>query len=205
MPAVGSHRQLAPVDILPAVPTRAVNNIISLDKYYRSANLLLRQVQGLTGIIAAASACQALSLTWHQLTHLPELQADAYRAAGNEWQLYTMLLRFAGYLPFHTAFWHKACASEACAHPTCLPWSQASCRDDTPAQGLPERFQGEEGGAAIRVQGLARCALYAGSSCPCSCYGQSAQRQPLKTRHRYIRKAVVEVYGACGCSAARGR
>jgi len=44
MPAVGFNRQHAPLELLPAVPPRAVNHIISLDKYYRSAHLLLRQV-----------------------------------------------------------------------------------------------------------------------------------------------------------------
>ena len=48
MPSVSSNRGSAPrqdfVTAFPRVPKLAVNNIIGLDKYYRSATLLLRQV-----------------------------------------------------------------------------------------------------------------------------------------------------------------
>ena len=51
MPSVGSNRGSVPRQDFstpfPNVPKLAVNNIIGLDKYYRSATLLLRQV-GLT-------------------------------------------------------------------------------------------------------------------------------------------------------------
>jgi hypothetical protein len=57
MPAVGFHRQHTPLELLPAVPTRAVNHIISLDKYYRSAHLLLRQV-------SPQRRCTRLAVVW---------------------------------------------------------------------------------------------------------------------------------------------
>ena len=48
MPSVSSNRGSAPrqdyTSPFPSVPKRPVNNIIGLDKYYRSATYLLRQV-----------------------------------------------------------------------------------------------------------------------------------------------------------------
>lgn len=45
MPAVGSYRRHDTHDLLlPAVPPRPVNHVISLDRYFRSADLVLRQV-----------------------------------------------------------------------------------------------------------------------------------------------------------------
>ena len=56
MPAVGSHRRHDTHDLLlPAVPPRPVNHVISLDRYYRSADLVLRQV-GTHGCLPALPA-----------------------------------------------------------------------------------------------------------------------------------------------------
>ena len=98
MPAVGSYRRQNTHDLLlPAVPPRPVNHVISLDRYYRSADLVLRQV-GTYGCrrtsckLVLHRTCCNLALS----SRLCSLQASEYRAAGNEYQLYVMLMRFAG-------------------------------------------------------------------------------------------------------------
>ncbi|CAL8467347.1 g6884 [Coccomyxa elongata] len=80
MPSVNGVRRGTGVRQQPALPrilTVKVNNIIGLDKYYRSATLLLRQ-------------------------------ADEYRRIGDDYQLYTMLMRFASLvletIPHHEKF-----------------------------------------------------------------------------------------------------
>ena len=104
MPAVGSYRRHNTHDLLlPAVPPRPVNHVISLDRYYRSADLVLRQV-GTHGCIPALPAPGLLYRARRSLvlsSCLCSLQAGEYRAAGNEFQLYVMLMRFAGYALSH--------------------------------------------------------------------------------------------------------
>ena len=87
---------------LPTIVPQRVNNFISVDKYYRSANLLVRQVGCLS--LAYYSPLQLKRAVYKQklltLLHLTcptTWQANEYRARHNELQLYTMLMRLARY------------------------------------------------------------------------------------------------------------
>lgn len=84
---------------------KPVDNFASINTYYRSADLLLRQVlwcgAGVVGTRRAGAplaqgTSQLHSLTTTRSSLLLILQADVYRRAHNEDELYVMLLRFAG-------------------------------------------------------------------------------------------------------------
>ena len=87
---------------LPTIVPQRVNNFISVDKYYRSANLLVRQVGHLPlacyrppQLIRAV--CKGELIKFLRLTCPTTWQANEYRARHNELQLYTMLMRLARY------------------------------------------------------------------------------------------------------------
>lgn len=73
---------------VPRIPKIAVNNQIRLTYYFRSAKFLLRQVEdGCAGVklCTAESAISCLACS----------QAELYRVAHDDRQLFTMLMRFA--------------------------------------------------------------------------------------------------------------
>lgn len=97
--------------VLPKILRLQVNNIIGLDKYYRSATLLLRQVEtpctfcALVSISLREKGCCSSEYSLYVgmeicggcNTRSMALQADEYRNMGNDYQLFTMLMRFARY------------------------------------------------------------------------------------------------------------
>ena len=95
-------RQQQQSEKLPTIVPQRVNNFISVDKYYRSANLLVRQVGRLSPacyrpLQLIKAVYQQELLTALHLTGLTTWQANEYRARQNELQLYTMLMRLARY------------------------------------------------------------------------------------------------------------
>jgi len=104
-----------PVPDLPVVPARQPNALIGLGAYYRSAGLLLRQVRewrekrrdggrdvpGTRQPVFSTLSPPLFCFSFHG-------QAALYRAAGDDLQLYTMLLRYASLvvetIPAHAAF-----------------------------------------------------------------------------------------------------
>ena len=96
MPSVSSNRGSAPrqdfTTPFPDVPKRPVNNIIGLDKYYRSATYLLRQVLATCLVSDDFVICLSQDAPPR---HAMLVQADEYRNKKNDYQLCTMLMRFA--------------------------------------------------------------------------------------------------------------
>jgi hypothetical protein len=70
-------------------PAKPVNELLGIQKYYASADLLLRQA----GFCCYPTICRSISATFK--APYPVKQASSYRLSKNEEQLYVMLMRFA--------------------------------------------------------------------------------------------------------------